>query len=447
MLRSEEIENLRNGSFWLDCPYMILQKQSRNSSIIYTGPGYIRQSPEGGLKFAVYAKEDLSLEQLVGPRGRIGELIPDDEFYSLTANDKLGKKWVSRRILPSFSQNTSQRGTICEGIADEIENEIAGANKGDYLYMEIFDDIRIPVNATTSVATTRAGKRSESIYQDTLSFASNEYKFQIRKDRKSLVVEVESNAKPIPKHFELRILETLRFLLARPLLWTVLYKNVAGTQSTIIRPSKGNQFEPRVQPPIKTFSRDTVDWFCQLFEKYLNYISSNTEFVLHPISIQLQALFRASTGSIQTEVLVLCVAIESILASEFPQYGKAEENILKAVENALDFLKKWSWNNDPEGQIKGRIFGSLHTIIKPNASNRLSELIDIGVIVKSHKDAWNDLRNKAAHGSGLNDVPTQQLINLSNVVLELLYKLIFFKIGYQGKYTAYSVSGWPIEEL
>ncbi len=43
-------------------------------------------------------------------------------------------------------------------------------------------------------------------------------------------------------------------------------------------------------------------------------------------------------------------------------------------------------------------------------------------------------------------LPLQEFLELSNKVLILFYHLIFFAIGYQGKYTDYSTIGWPVKD-
>ena len=59
---------------------------------------------------------------------------------------------------------------------------------------------------------------------------------------------------------------------------------------------------------------------------------------------------------------------------------------------------------------------------------------------------WDQLRNKYAHGGHLREEYLQQALDIKDSVLVLFYHLIFFAIGYRGKFADYSKTDWPIQE-
>ena len=71
-----------------------------------------------------------------------------------------------------------------------------------------------------------------------------------------------------------------------------------------------------------------------------------------------------------------------------------------------------------------------------------NELISKKVTTKRHVKAWETLRHKLAHGGGMGSMPLQEFLDLTNTVLVLFYHLIFYVIGYKGRYIDYSISGW-----
>ena len=58
--------------------------------------------------------------------------------------------------------------------------------------------------------------------------------------------------------------------------------------------------------------------------------------------------------------------------------------------------------------------------------------------------AWKFIRNKAAHGALTVDPSAVQcLLDRFNRLVVMAYKLVFFRISYQGLYTDYATRGWP----
>ena len=52
-----DVELFRDGEFELDCPEMELVQDVAEGAELYRGPGFIRQDPEGRIRFKIYPIE------------------------------------------------------------------------------------------------------------------------------------------------------------------------------------------------------------------------------------------------------------------------------------------------------------------------------------------------------------------------------------------------------
>ena len=75
------------GALDLDCKKMVL-RQRKDSGEVYDGPGYIRQTPEGGLAFKLYVTTRENVRPMANFSARLqgmaGRLYSPDLFYNLT---------------------------------------------------------------------------------------------------------------------------------------------------------------------------------------------------------------------------------------------------------------------------------------------------------------------------------------------------------------------------
>ena len=239
------------------------------------------------------------------------------------------------------------------------------------------------------------------------------------------------------EHIETRIIESLQFVLARPLLWSIMIKGTGGSTISCIREIGSNNLRYKVQPPISL--TDNTEWFCKLFELYLKYVLQHTEDKLHPISAQMRSICRASVGNVETQSLILSVAVESILKRVHETTFQLSPEEKEWINKAQEYFCSWG---GPENLSK-RILSLFTMLPNPSASMRLNELVELRAINNEHRQAWSTLRNKLAHGGALGSTSLQEFLELSNTVLVLFYHLVFFAIGYEGKYTDYSTIGWP----
>jgi hypothetical protein len=119
------------------------------------------------------------------------------------------------------------------------------------------------------------------------------------------------------------------------------------------------------------------------------------------------------------------------------------------IDSDIEKLKKHIIDsNSGYGQeFKDRILGSLNAMKNPRPKDYLRFYIEKNFIEKDLYKAYEEIRNAAAHGKKADIEKIQDyLIKLSKVFV-LVYKLVFLRIGYTGKYIDYGEFGYPDKEF
>ena len=97
---------------------MSLRKNDEDKQVEYKGSGFVRQEEDGSLAFKLYSNEAVAPRDFFEPSTlSAGELIPDKEFFSLTATDVTYRTWQAERIL--IDQNVGA-GTVFSGSLYEM---------------------------------------------------------------------------------------------------------------------------------------------------------------------------------------------------------------------------------------------------------------------------------------------------------------------------------------
>lgn len=448
MLTEQEIQDLRQGTFEIDCSLMVLKRISTGNMRAFSGPGFVKQSSGDEIYFKLYPDAkfhpDELFRQFYSPSSmKLGEVIPEHEYYSLSATDLQGRRWTSSRILPP---NIHQgEGVVLTGRLDELihtTDRVSHLPRRGYLVLRVFDDIKIPVNTTTETTVSVAGKELTSHRLNASKFTSCGKMFRLTQEDGFLTIEVISDDESLPDHIEKRVIEALQFVLARPLRWSVMQKYCDGIEKTCIRPQRSVVSKPRLQPPINFHSPAVTESVWKLFDRYLQHIITHSEDKWHPLSVEIHSVCEASGGSLDAEGLTLGVAIEGVLRSEFPNLGWPSKDTKSAVKRFFGCLEEC----DVDESLKGRIKGAVGNMFRPRPKDRMLLLIDEGAIIDEQLRAWESLRHSSAHAERPDSKSLQDFLQLCWTVTVLLYHLVFRAIGYEGKYTDYSADGWPLKQ-
>lgn len=447
-LSEPELESLKHNLWEIDCPQVTVKSHSLQNPCTFDGSGFLKQVASHKLTFKFYASAQS--QSHINRNLQLGETIPDEAYYDLTALDYKGRLWRCERILIDINKSASGefivQGSvpkiICEG---EIPQYVEC--RGSRLEIRVFDDIHIPCNerTLTKKSIARGVQYSKSMSRNIWKFKCCKLDFLlVKEDKKLLIINVMSNEEKISEYLRERILETLQFILGYPINWAVSYKRVGHTTEVTLCSPRQRSVTSRFQPPfiLGGYFINEAQVFRRLFAKYLQHIISYNQ-PLHPLWAQLNAIYEASSGMfIDAHALTLTVAIESIVSSEFAHLGQLTKSEKDAIQRALKYIENW---NDDTG-IKVRIIKSVESFSHPNVSDKMKALMKAGAITKKQWDAWKNLRNKSAHSYQAHHSKNSKFVKSIFQINVLFYHLIFYAIGYKGSYMDVSEIGFPIKQ-
>lgn len=452
MLDEREKKALRTGVFELHCPSMTLAHNAADDSRRrYRGVGSIRQTAGKGLLFVFHptGEHQTVSNELFGTLSPLrswpsGCLLPDDQYYSLEATDCLGRKWVNRRVIPESRIGGADAFVVTGELTGlSATHDTGSSGRHDSLAFSVLGDIDLPMNNWTETQVVVADTKKQSCRRlNAARFQACGYTLLITKDGDLVTIDVVSDGKPFPCHIESRILQALQFVLAQPLNWFAMEKQVGGIESVSIQVPDTQASKPRLRPPIALWGRDPEGSVWKLLEQFLRHTIGYEEEDWHPLEGWLHFVLEASRESINSLALALSVSVEGVLGAEFGCFGAPSEVLIQAVGEATRDMDKWI----KDGRLRDRLKGLLRDVLRPSPMDKLWQLVAEGATSAQLCNAWHELRNGAVHAGRPYSLPYQRLYDLCHCVTVLLYHLVFRAIEYNGEYTDYSTHSWPTRE-
>lgn len=444
MLTEEEKQALQARTFEMDCPSMELSQCGGAEQHTYSGPGFIRQTSDGKFLFKLYPcgvdiGDEFSKSFDRVSAATAGRLLPEHHYFNLRARDLKGRHWTGERI--TIEPTISSDGVVITGEAYELSNteKRRGPRRRDSLELTVVGDVDIPCNRTTVKQVIIAGRAAGvSGRANVAEFGACNCSFLLTKND-TLTVRVDTDWGGLRDPFDLRIIEALQFVLARPLQWYAMRKCVGDMEVTKIRAPRPDIPQTRLRPPIAFTNRDEGEAVWRLFARYLRHVLRDREPEQHPLSAWISFVREGSSSSLNTQGLALAVGVEGVLKTEFPTAGMPNDDFKLAVKDAQHRLQTCVTNED----LAKRLEGSLGAMLSPRASDRLYALASRNAVLRAQIAAWERLRNSTTHADRPDLIPLQELLDLCHTVTVLLYHIVFCAIGYEGVYTDYSTHGWP----
>lgn len=240
-LSEPELESLKHSMWEIDCPQVTVKSRSPQNLSTFDGSGFFKQITSHQLTFKFYASAQS--QSHINRNLQLGETIPDEAYYDLTAVDYKGRLWRCERILIDINKSASGefivQGSIpkiiCEG---EIPQYVEC--KGSRLEIRVFDDINIPCNerTLTKKSIARGVQSSKSMSRNIWKFRCCKLDFLlVKEDKKLLSINVMSNEENVSEYLRERVLEALQFILGYPINWAFSYKRVGYiTEVTLCSP-------------------------------------------------------------------------------------------------------------------------------------------------------------------------------------------------------------------
>lgn len=445
MLASETLKAFRDGTLELHCPEMVLRQRAAESPAEYKGAGIIRQDREQQLEFVLLENGPMpspatGLTRMLANVGSVGQLVPEDRYYSLQAKDLRGWTWTADRL--PICHDSGPGGAVVCGKPWVLDHTEEATETASSLLLEIGGNVEIPCAKFTE-STIRAGDGEQRISRrNRAEFQAGEWRVSTTREDGFLLLEAMSPRRTAD-HIETRMLEALQYVTGRTLVWRFVGKTEELRSTTSLRSEPVKLSLQQMLPPIEHHRHDLggqATW--TLFDLYLRHIMrfrGDNRFQMHPLSAWLHYVRSASAASIFTQGLALGVAVEGVLEGEFRDVGSPPKGYIDAVGDLTRHVDSWSGDLN----VKKRTLGAINAMRSARAKDRLLALAAEAIVQKRDVDAWDRIRNRGAHARPPESSERQEWIDDCHKTSVLLHHLLFRAIGYQGLYTDYGAANWP----
>jgi len=446
VLKPEEWNQFAKGVLRLHCPEMEIAKSDGTES--FRGSGYIEQTAGDDFSITLFQTGPLTLATKLGELFSLklppGAIVQRRDYYSLCAKDIGGREWRSNGIIwPTRLGTDSAPGHIIRAECAHISGSKAVSSKGNWVQLDCLTEFPVPANVPTSSVKTVGNRTIQESYSlKAAKFDHSGYVFELYEDDNGhMVLTASPHDQSVTLHpqLESRIAEAIIFALGIRAPWqTTRIESQLAT--TVLR---GKYWPPIVRPSLCPLAYSPPDgggsvW--ALFGKYFDYIMMDTSTEIHPLSRSVINVVASSDGYVNDQVFSIAFAVESVLGAFFKDAVVRTDEFSSEIDNAIKHMETWGGNES----IRRRAIGSIKMIGTSRQQDRLSVLVEKGLVSVENCKAWIALRNPVAHGdwSGLDDV--QHFVDKIDAARVLFYQLIFHLIGYSGKHTNWGARGYPL---
>jgi len=434
LTKEEKLEFIEN-KFYIEGIEGILTQQETNNPKIYNSSFVIRQSSKA-FEITVFVP-DLSPSSLIKNSKqnwlKTGSIIPESYYYIFEGRDLKGRKWYSSEFYPSYYAHGDYKGALFKGTAQEIyfEKKI-DSDSINKIHLDFLNSFNIPANEFTETVMRSCNREIKKVTRNVWRFKDNDISYTLTNETYGLSVDVENN-RAFPSDYISCITETLCFVFAHLTYPSIEIERKHNNLRYLLRILEKPGPTPLLAPLTKLNRINASVIAKEMFIKYIRYISKNKSELIHPISLELKRVVRASQYSLDAQSLLVAVAVEAILKSQYPEIGIVEEE-----KKEIDLVQKNIKNFDISSRLKNRFIGFIATMKKSSPKDQLIQLKDRGVVTEEHIKAWDTV----THGN-IDSINFDERYSLCNVVSQLMYLLIFDLIGYEGIFTDYTKEGYP----
>lgn len=446
-MSNDVIKDLSAHELSIDCHRLTVRQRGDNGNPVYDGCGTLSQSSDGTLTVKAFVSApsgntiknrfNAVFSQLRGSKA--GEIIPDEEYFELTAHSINGPVWTCDRFLPHFKANFVSDGMMCFGELWQLRTEegAPGVTKGDELTLYYRNRPEFPCNVSTKTETSAGERKSQLLSWNVARFEAAGYEFMAETNEHGMVVCAWTNSGKLQEHFETRISEALSFAFGAE--FTPFAMSKSSTEGKALRLfSEAQRARESSYPPLQCGKNDPNGHFWHLFDRYLTHICSHQSDHWHPLSSHVIAVIRAAEGSVDAQALTLAIAVEGVLKCAFPNAGGPTTEETAQAEAALKLIASSSLGENFKERMRGLISGTKSARPK----DKLHALAKQGVIREEFIGTWKRLRDSYAHADLSDPKGLAKRHRSCQIVRTLLHELVFGVIGYEGEYTDYSVIGW-----
>lgn len=437
------------GKLAIDCLEITLTQNSVDKPRVYKLAGSLFVRPETGVEARLVWEREanhpfdkfaaLNAMQETQP----GDIFPESHYFSLRAVDTAGRTWSHPSVF--LRRDDLPQAEILTFACDFLQAEFKVPEQRTLVHFVFHDELGIRMNkAHSSTEPHRNGTRHniKSVAAKGIVDGFEIDYYQVIADKAGSAHELSAVAKPgatHPAHFDARLLEAIQFSVAK-LAWPIMREVIQGGTQTITLSRSRSFNNGHVQSAVPDHAHSD---FYRLMECFYQYACSEAEDdEAPPLSKKIGGLFTLKGVWLETIALLLGVTVESLLNEPgYKNLGAPNDEVRGKIDLLIDFVNKGESLDLTLRTRAERIMGGMKS---SSASDRLHVLAKAGVIDENDIKAWKSIRHAAAHGGlDVDSSKLQSLLERVNRLVAMTYKLVFFRIGYQGMYTDYGARGWP----
>ena len=442
ILISEILKKYLASEFLLDLMEITLTQRGTEKPLVLQGRGIVtfgKKYPH----FALRMYSDLGQKPPPGmgkwpgsEKVDSGNALPAHHFFDFEATDLHGEKWHCEEITV---QPIAGRGVVFTCNMPTLTCVSPSPMQTDCNQVTLYFLGNLEIPFTTYVE--RKSKAEGKLLHAGMSLEHHEseaggFDFvasRVEKHRDVRFIRVASLKSALVASAETRINEALSYALARPLQAPISERWQGEKQTVTLRPLDLEKREldlpGRFEPPVSPNSIFIAKDFWNLFSAYFVYAAADPIASRpHPLSHQLLRVLLASRSSLDMTGLVVCTAVEGLL-----KLNEFSDIPFPVSEDASEHHGNCS---------------SVKMVRNLAPINKLRTLQQHGLVSKVTIKAWEYLRHRTAHGEmSIDERREQEFARASFSVYELLNRLVFLVIQYQGEHTDFSKSGWPNEHF
>jgi hypothetical protein len=424
-------EKLVGKEFEIECYDIEVHGFDDHCPPLFKGPGVISGKEKGAIEFKIYNQIDIPFDKL----RLFFNQNNDEEILQVRifAKDYDNNDWTGGWAIPHVNLSTSGK-LIVSGEFDQLSTLIRkikgdeNINSTELVFPNIID---LPFDGLVEEKVFHLGEEILSrTYYDRHEVKLNNSKINFyRNSSNGLFHIIANNSQGFnPPFAENWIPEALTVVTASRVYPRMVIRHFEENAMIFLR---NQPFETKSNMPRAILRSSRLEnglW--GIFKTYLNECIINQEFEQLVTTKIFSEVIIASTGTIQAFVLSMSVCVENLasqLASEF-SIKTIDKSVLKSLRNHLE-----NWQGEED--IKKRTVGLLSMLGTKSTTQILKALKEEGVIEDRHIKAWKEIRNSLAHG-GIIEFPINDDFWLKrNLLISMVYRLIFRKIGYKGSLT------------
>ena len=455
-MNNEFIRAFAAGQLIIDCPRMELHQLAAVNPQVYRGRGMLTLLSNEEFQLRMYVDKDDAAglhphhELMSAMRWIPGEVIPPDEYYTLSATDLSGAEWTCAKMQAKLQG--SQSGLVISGpLFDNLRYSVPDLSEVMPSEVKIFffENLKVPYDQSTLIQTTFGSRKLSTEVQPCFaSFDANEFQFKVQKvdpDMGSTIIRITSKSDEWPEAIETRVEEALRYVTFSPVEWCIVEKSIGCNRYGVVksRISKvGSVFDGPIDYQGLNIATDFWRLFVAYFQCVINHPDSNS---YHDLSGQLFNVISADTRQMDIVGLLVSIAVEGVLNSQYSSLAKPSGSFLRRLDVVEKVIRRLQCL---DGGLTRRLVGALSSMRASRPKDKLKVLVDNGVINQSMAKAWEKLRNTTAHAAvKIDPDKAHEMWAHCNIVYAMLNRLVFQAIGYSGKYKDFSTSGWPMTDF